>query len=292
MKSLKKTIPIFLFAFPVLSQAQMPVNGFMQGKGKGAVALSYNSESYEDVYLVPQKVNGVPVFNKVTVQSTNLFATVGLSKKLDLQVNLPYIKSTGQASDAVLNNLGYQNERKGLQDISLYLKYNPFNFKTSNGNLALMAAVGVQTPLGNYRVDESLQSILAIGNRATQINTILIANYKFNKGLFLNASGGYSARNNNVPSAILGEFKAGYAGKKVYVDAYIAGQSSSNGTDILKEGFNGVFPQTRVNYSRVGVNLYVPLKYGIGISGGYSSYIAGRNLGASSGGYGALIFSF
>ncbi|WP_371357814.1 hypothetical protein, partial [Salmonella sp. M127] len=81
---------------------------------------------------------------------TNLFATVGLSKKLDLQVNLPYIKSTGQASDAVLNNLGYQNERKGLQDISLYLKYNPFNFKTSNGNLALMAAVGVQTPLGNY----------------------------------------------------------------------------------------------------------------------------------------------
>ncbi|MFX5813278.1 hypothetical protein ABTE31_21470, partial [Acinetobacter baumannii] len=79
-----------------------------------------------------------------------------------------------QASDAVLNNLGYQNERKGLQDISLYLKYNPFNFKTSNGNLALMAAVGVQTPLGNYRVDESLQSILAIGNRATQINTILI----------------------------------------------------------------------------------------------------------------------
>jgi hypothetical protein len=47
-----------------------------------------------------------------------------------------------------------------------------------------------------------------------------------------------------------------------------------------------------VNYSRVGVNVYVPLRYGFGISGGYSSYIAGRNLGASSGGYGALIFSF
>jgi hypothetical protein len=272
--------------------AQSPINGFMQGKGKGNIVVSYNAESYKDVYLVPKKVNGVPVFNKVKLNSASLFATIGLSKKVDVQFNLPYIKATGNASSGVLNNLGYANEKKGLQDVSIYVKYNPYFKKMGKGSLTLITALGLQAPMGSYKVDESLQSIIAIGNRATQISGIALLQYKNDNGFFVSGSTGYSIKNNDVPNAMTGEIKVGYAVKKYYVDAYIAGQNSGKGTDILKEGFDAVFPKTRVSYSKIGLNAYVPIKKGFGVAAGFSSIVAGRNIGASSGGYGAVIYSF
>jgi hypothetical protein len=273
-------------------KAQSPIGGFMQGKGKGNIALSYNSESYDKVFLVPEKIDGVPVFNRVKTTSVNFFGTFGLSNKVDLQLSLPYIKSTGEASQQVLDNLGYQNQRSGLQDVSAYVKYNPYNFKMGKGKLSLIGAVGVQTPLGGYNVDESLQSIIAIGTGVTQLNTFILSQYKLDNGLFFNGSLGYSLRSKDVPNAFISELKAGYANKSFYIDAYATSQLSGDGPDILKEGFTGVFNRTRVNYNRIGVNVFVPIIKSFGVAAGASSYVAGRNLGQSSGGYGALIFSF
>jgi hypothetical protein len=33
----------------------------------------------------------------------------------------------GNATDQVLTNLNLENERKGLQDVSVFVKYSPFN---------------------------------------------------------------------------------------------------------------------------------------------------------------------
>ena len=279
-------------AMPALTMAQTPFGGFMKGKGKGDVVISYNSESYDQVFLVPQKINGVPVFNKVQINSVNLFSTIGISKKLDLQMSIPYVKATGAASPEVLTNLGYSNERKGLQDVSLYLKYNPLNCKAGKGNIAFIGALGLQAPLGNYKVDESLQSVLAIGNRATQLNTYIMAQYKLDMGLFLNGSLGYSSRSGVVPDATLSQLKVGYAGKAFYVDVFVASQESTSGVDILKEGFTAVFPATKVSYQRAGASLFVPVGKGFGVTAGYSTYLNGRNIGQSSGGNGGLVYSF
>lgn len=289
-KSLKCLIALALV--PTFIFAQAPIGGFMQGKGKGNIVLSYNTESYSDVFLVPTKVNGVPVFNKVKVNSTSLFGTVGITNNLDVQVNLPYIKATGEATPGVLTNLGYQNERKGLQDVSVTLKYNPYTAKVGKGKISIIGALGLQAPMSSYAANEGLQSIIAIGNRATSINTTALLQYKNDNGFFANTSGTYSLRNGDVPDALIGEIKLGYAGKAIYADAFIAGQSSSSGTDILKEGFNGVFPATRVNYSKLGVNVYKPIAKGFGVSAGFSTVLGGRNIGAASGGYGAVIYSF
>ena len=88
MKLFKLSAAICIAALPTLLTAQTPISGFMQGKGKGNVVVSYSTESYDQVFLVPKKIDGVPVFNKVTVQSTSLYSTVGLSNKVDLQFNL------------------------------------------------------------------------------------------------------------------------------------------------------------------------------------------------------------
>lgn len=292
MQLTKHLLALALLTAPMLSFAQSPIGGFMQGKGKGNIVVSYTTETYDKVFLVPQKVEGVPVFNKVNIQSVSLYGTVGLSSKVDLVANLPYISTKGNASEQVLTNYGYTNEKKGIQDLALYIKYNPFNFKAGTGNIALIGALGIQTPLGNYQVEENLQSIIAIGNKSTQVNSYVLAMYKLKCGLFVNGQLGYSLRSTPVPDAFLSEIKAGYAAKQFYVDVFSATQISTSGVDILKEGFTGSFPATKVNSTRIGVNVYVPIVKGFGISGGASSYVAGRNLGQSTGYYGALIYSF
>jgi Putative MetA-pathway of phenol degradation len=289
----KKLLSVFaLGGASIGMMAQSPVGGFMQGKGNGNVVVSYSAEKYSKVYLVPNQVDGVPVFNEVETTSTSVYATYGISNVLDVVFSLPYISSTGNASDAVLNNLGFENKRSGLQDATVFLKYNPFYLKLGQSRLRLMAALGVKTPVGGYKVDEGLQSIIAIGNRATTVSPIAIAHYTLEGGFFTTAQAGYNISTGTVPSSYLTEVKFGYAASKVYIDAFLSVQKSTSGVDILGNGFTGVFPETKVNATKLGFNLYVPFSKQFGISAGLSSAIGGRNLGKSTGVYGAIIYKF
>lgn len=281
-----------LLALPILVQAQSPLSGFMNGKGNGAVALSYSAEKYDNVFLVPNDANGVPVFNDVKVNSASLYASYGISDRFDAVVSLPHIQTEGNASQSVLNELGYENTRSGIQDLSVFLKYNPYNCNIGTASLHFMLGAGLKTPIGDYKVDEGLQSILAIGNRATSFNGLAIAQVRFNDGLFFTTQAGYSIRNGEVPNALVGEIKAGYAGQHIYVDTWFAGQVSDGGVDILGEGFEGFFPATDVSFNRIGVNVYVPIAAGFGVSGGVSKYLNGRNVGESTGFSGAIVYSF
>ena len=70
--------------------AQSPVSGFMKKKGEGSVVLTQFRESYDRVFLVPTEVDGVPVFNEVTISSTSLYGEFGISDRFNVIVNLPY----------------------------------------------------------------------------------------------------------------------------------------------------------------------------------------------------------
>jgi hypothetical protein len=41
-------------------------------QGKGSVSLSFSSEKYDKVYFIPEKVDGVPVLTKQSLQYVNL----------------------------------------------------------------------------------------------------------------------------------------------------------------------------------------------------------------------------
>lgn len=290
--TVKKMLCLALFAAPFMLAAQSPVSGFMQGKGRGSVVVSYSTEKYDEVFLVPETIESVPIFNEVQTTSFSLYGTYGLTDKLDIVLNAPYIRSKGAATDATLSDLGYENERKGLQDIGLHLKYSAVNLDFGGSSLRLLGTLGVQTPIGDYKVDEGLQSIVAIGNRATKVNALAAAHFQTESGLFATAQGGYSFRGDDVPNAVLSEFKVGYAGSSFYVDGYVAGQLSTDGVDILQDGFVGIFPATRVSYTRVGASVFVPVAGGFGVAGGASAYVAGRNIGKATSFYGALVYSF
>ncbi|WP_304066363.1 hypothetical protein [Pedobacter glucosidilyticus] len=278
MKILDKSKILTLLAVLGISGsvcAQTPLSGFMQGKKGGNISFSLNHENYSEVYLIPEKIDGVPVFNSVSVNSFNIYGSYGFTDKLDLIVNLPFVRTVGSGNQEVLNDLGFQNSREGAQDISAFLKYE----LAKKGNLSLQGSLGVTTPISDYNVNEGLQSIIAIGNRATTFNAVALAHYKLSSGFFVTGQAGYSLRSTEVPDAVLSQLKLGWAKKRFYADAYLANQTSTGGVDILRPGFNGFFPATQVNYTRIGANVYAPLDGNFGINAGGGTTIGGRNLG-------------
>ena len=291
MKILNKSLILniaILLGVVTVSKAQTPLSGFMQGKKGGGVTSSVTSEHYKSVFLFPEEIDETPVFRSVTTNSVNIYGTYGITDKLDVVFNLPFITSTGNGDPAVLSDLGFGNSRSGIQDLSAFAKYE-FSKK---GNLSLQGGLGFTTPLGDYKVDEGLQSIIAIGNRATTLNGILIAHFKDERGFFITGQAGYSVRTTEVPNAILSELKVGVALERFYIAGQIGNQTSTGGVDILRPGFVGLFPATKVNYTRVGGTIYTPLdgNFGLSVSGG--AIVGGRNVGKSSYGSAGITYNF
>lgn len=281
------------------AQAQSLVSGFMSGKGHGSVVVSGTTERYETVYLAPEKIDGVPIFQEVRVNSVNLYATYGLSDKVDAIISLPYIQSKGKAMGTVINDLdalysdaGYTNVRQGLQDITGLLKFKTYSREIGGSILDLLGVVSFSTPVSNYQTNTGYGYIIAIGNRATKYSAAGVAHLKTSSGVFATGQVGYSLRTGLVPNALVGEAKVGYAGPKTYIEGSASFQESNGGTDISQEGFNGFFPSTRVNFIRLGASFYRPLAKGVGVVLGASTYVAGRNIGKSTGYSAGLSYNF
>ena len=268
--------------------AQTPLDGFMQGKKGGNVTFSISHEHYKSVYLYPQEIDETPVFSAVTRNSFNVYGNYGLSDKLDVVFNLPFIQSSGEGDPIVLQRLGYTNEISKAQDITAFLKYELLK----KGNVSLQGGLGVTTPVSDYRVDQGLQSIIAIGNRATTYNAILIGHYKDARGFFITGQAGYSLRSTEVTDAVLSELKIGFAANRFYIAAQIGNQTSTGGVDILRPGFTGLFPATKVNYTKVGGTIYTPIDGNLGISFSGGGLVDGRNVGKSYYGSAGLTYNF
>ena len=281
------------------AQAQGLVGGFMAGKGHGSVVVSGTSERYENVYLAPVKIEGVPIFQEVRVNSLNLYATYGLTDKIDAIVSLPYIQSKGYASGTTINDLstlqpsaGFTNSRQGFQDATAILKFKSYSREIGSSIIDLLGVVSFSTPVSNYQTNTGYGYIIAIGNRATKYSAAGVAHLKTSSGVFATAQVGYSLRTGEVPNALIGEAKLGYAGPKTYIEGFAAFQESNGGTDIAEQGFTGFFPSTRVNYIRVGASAYRPITNGFGLTLGASTYVAGRNIGKATGYSAGITYNF
>ena len=285
-------------AAPAL-HAQSLVSGFMAGKGHGSAVVSGTTERYTSAYLAPEPVQGIPAFQEVRVNSLNLYGTYGLTDKIDAVVSLPYIQSKGQTLGATIDDLnatrpteGFARSRQGFQDLTALLKFKSYTCEIGSSILDLLGVASISTPVSNYQSNTGYGYIIAIGNRATKYTALGLAHLKTASGVFATGQLGYSLRTGDVPHALVGEAKLGYAGPKNYVEAYAAFQESHSGTDISEDGFFGSFTGTRVNYVRLGASAYRPITNGFGLTLGVSTYVAGRNIGKSTGASAGITYNF
>ncbi|WP_289038768.1 hypothetical protein [uncultured Zobellia sp.] len=264
--------------------AQGPIDGFFSKKGKTSISLSYLSGNYDKFYVGGQEVSPVPAHNEIDQTIYSLHATYAVTDNLTAIANLPYIKKEG---NGVADPINGTTEQSDFQDLSIFLKWAPFTKNLENGSMTYIVALGGSVPLG-YEPS----GILSLGSGAPGIDAKVGLQYKNNNGFFAMVMGGYGHRgkaDNNfnlgngsdfdAPDVVNAVLKLGYAGKHFYLDAFLDSQSSLNGVDIMGPGFAGNFPETIVNYSKLGGTVFVPFTKFIGASIGGATIIDGRNIG-------------
>jgi hypothetical protein len=82
-------------------------------------------------------------------------------------VVLPYVQAKGNATDQVLTNF-LENERKGLQDVSVFVKYSPFNFNFGSSSLRLIGALGLKHRLVIIKLKKVFNLLLLLEIEALQ----------------------------------------------------------------------------------------------------------------------------
>ncbi len=292
-KEMKKKVTILaslLFVSALFSgslRAQGPVDGFFNKKGKANISLSYTYGNYDEFYVGGTKVTEVPELKEVNQSIYSVYAKYGLTDKLTLIANLPYIKAEGNGAPDPVNNT---TEQSDFQDVSVFVKWAPYITELNNGSMTYIVALGGSIPLG-YEPN----GILSLGTGAPGLDGKLGLQYKNNSGFFGTLIAGYGLRgkaDNNLgtgdgekfdaPNLANAMLKLGYTGSHFYADAWFDSQTSLSGVDIMGPGFAGNFPETIVNYSRVGANVYVPFTSFIGASVGIGSVLDGRNIGLTT----------
>lgn len=284
-----------------LGLGQGVIDGFMRGKGNTTAALSYAREQY-DTYFVGGTATQNPNLGLIVTRSATLFAATGLTDKLDVIINLPYIKADADQ--------GYWQDQKGLQDGGLYLKYRPFTRQVGAlGEASVIVAGGFSTPLSRYVADAPV----AIGHHSTNLDGRVLAQFKSKHGLFLAAQAGYIYRSRvkldryavdiapeaqgyyyghqaQVPDALDYIAKIGYAGV-IYADAWLNRQAARGGTNI---GPGVPFPSNGVSYTRTGFSVFSQLPFykavGLGLGGSYT--LNGKNVGQATRYSASVVYNF
>lgn len=173
---------IFLFSIALTGQAQSLIDGFSKEKNQFSVVVSYTRENYDGFYMGENKVDlSMTGLEEIITQSVNLYAEYGLSDRLDLIVNLPYISAK---SDVIGEDETVSEEN--IQNGSVFLEWVASQNEGDLGTVSLIGAFGLSVPLSDYATNV----IYAIGNKAASFDPKLVLQYKFNNGLFANVQGG------------------------------------------------------------------------------------------------------
>lgn len=254
--------------------AQGPLDGYLKGKGVLDLAPSFSFNSADQFDGGNGETFDVP-FRGNTL---SLFAEYGLSPTLDAVFTAATV---------------FTAEQSGLQDGGIYLKYRPW-YKTFSGNhkLGLLLGSGLSFPLSDYDPLETG----ALGQKAVALPARIIAQWDTRWGPFLNLTGGYTWRLDNlkpedieavkqenpdfvpVDPASYATFmcKIGLPTKHLYTDAWIEWQHTEGGSDFMPNVPD--LPQAYgVSYTQIGGTVYFSEsgRNGVFLSSGY--ILQGRN---------------
>ena len=153
-----------------LAKAQTVDDAIMMSKNQWCNGLTYMHSSWSEYWEGTTKRTNQNL-GTVTTQSVMLMSNYGVTDKLNLLVNVPYVWTNASA--------GTLHGMKGFQDIEIDLKYEFYKTKIGKGDLSLIALAGFSTPLTNYENDFLP---LSIGLGSTNLYGRITADYQ--NGIF------------------------------------------------------------------------------------------------------------
>lgn len=246
-----------LIALPFLALAQGPINGFMPVKGQWDIATTYSQENYEEFY----DEEGLSTQRSIMQQSYNLYVEYGLDAKTSFVFTAPYIS--------------HNDDNKGLQDASMWVKYRNDRIKKDGGMLNFITSFGLSVPLSKYPTD----NIAAIGNRASTVHGRFLMQYEANYGWFVQVQSGLDFQFS--PEAVAAFpllIKGGIGTKWLYFDLWFEyfqalGQNAQGNQQAVGTGST---------WNKLGTTIYVPIQPWIGAFVGGATVLSGKNIGAGN----------
>ena len=250
-----KKLILLLILSPITFFSQGPVDGYMKNKKDYSLGLSFSQEKANELFAGTDKIG----FNR-TMTAVSLFGIYGISNKLNIQVNLPFVSVNSGAESS-------------LQDASVYLKYSLLNKENSKGSLRLIAAAGYAMPVANYQTNGGN----ALGQRAKVGDGRIVIQQNFKNNFFASLQGGYFLKSDPTPNAASSSLKIGYAGS-FYADVWFEVLNAFGGNDYMPGKPNADFRSFGFSYQKIGGTFYKPLRNRLGAFIGTSYVLAGRNV--------------
>ena len=271
-----------------LSFAQTDIDAVMMGKKDFCSGLVFAGSSWKNYWEGTNKRDNA---NLGTVSSKNYIVqgNYGISNKLNVLFSMPYV--TTNASGGTLQGM------KGLQDLSLFVKYMPVKKELGPGSFSVYTIAGISFPTTNYVADFLP---LSIGLHSTNLSFRGMVDYQIDNW-FATLSGTYVQRSNvkidrtsyyttelhytnevSMPNATSFNFRTGFRNEKLIAEAILNNWTTQGGFDISKN--NMPFLSNTMNMTTIGFNakVYIPKVDGLYFMGGYNYTVAGRNVGQAS----------
>ena len=256
------------------------LNGFFPAPGEMQLALSYSSESWDEFWRGSEKVGTPPGLGKADISSVNLWLRYGVSRRLALVANLPYVDAHSDG------NPGF--DESSLQDLTVLAKYRFAEYGGHGGDRrlrhVLAVAGGVRTPAADYEANLPLD----VGDGTTDVLFRFV--YQLERGRFyLSQQVGYDLRSEDAPDGFPFYTELGFRTGRVTWIGSLHALWADGGTDIGDPGFT--FPSNRDEYQKIGARIFARLNERLGLTAGVFETLDGRNSADSSGFFAGLVIN-
>jgi len=280
--------------------AQTLTDGVMMPRRDLCTGFVYEHDRWSEYWEGTLKRDNQNI-GSLTTRSVVWMGTYGVTDKINVIAMLPYVSTS--ASQGVLHGM------KGVQDLTLGVKYEALAKPLGSASLKLFAVGSVALPLSNYTPDFYPMSI---GSSSRRASARLTLNYTTRPGFFANGSGAYTGRANvtldrssyytdghlyysdevAMPNVIDYTFSVGYRRSGLVAPFSFTQQHTLGGGDIRRQDMP--FVSNRMNASRVdaGVLYYVPKVRNLALKLGATRTLTGRNVGQATTLQAGLMYTF
>jgi hypothetical protein len=280
------------------AKAQTDADALMMAKNQFCAGFVYQSSSWDHYWEGTYKRDNANL-GTVTTQMLGAMGNYGISKKLNLLFSIPYVSTKASA--------GQMHGMKGIQDLSLWVKWRPIRQQLGKGKIALFALGGYAFPVSDYTPDFLPMSI---GSGSKMISLRGMVDYQIGHWT-ATGSATYNHRGNitldreayfttemhytnevKMPDATQYQLRAGYRTSTLIAEAILTHWETLGGYDITKN--NMPFPSNDMDMTTAGVYAKYEFKKpnGFSLIGGANYTLAGQNVGQSTSYYGGIFYIF
>lgn len=299
IKIIIAALSLFLITKNLVVIAQTDMDAIMMGKKRFCVGPMYSHSSWKNYWEGTLKRENLNL-GTVSTQVFGLMGNYGITSKLNVLFNVPYVKTRASA--------GTMHSMDGIQDMSLYVKWMPIETPLLGGVFSLYGIGGVSVPLSDYVADFLP---LSIGLHSKTASARLMADYQTGS-FFVTGSATYVLRSNvemdrtgyyttemhltnevKMPDAANFNFRTGIRNERLIAEAVVNNWTTLGGFDITRN--NMPFVSNKMNATTVGLNfkyVVIPKKNEVSLVAGGNATVSGRNMGQSNTFYGSIFYVF